>query len=75
VFEDSFDIKRCYSEHFINQKLTYMHNNPVQPKWKLAEEPGDYLHSSARFYLKMDNNNVLLPLIHWQRLRWVEEDK
>lgn len=51
VFEPSFDCKECYSEAFIEQKLTYMHNNPCTGKWSLATSPVAYLHSSASFYL------------------------
>ena len=51
VFQDSFDCKECYSSEFIQQKLNYMHLNPVHDKWKLAEMPEDYLHSSAQFYI------------------------
>ena len=32
------------------QKLTYIHCNPLQGKWKLVENPVDYFYSSARFY-------------------------
>ncbi|MFI5162126.1 MAG: transposase [Sphingobacteriales bacterium] len=32
------------------QKLDYIHNNPLQDKWQLAEYPEDYRYSSARFY-------------------------
>ncbi len=51
VFEPSFDWKECQSNHFIEQKLNYMHENPCVGKWKLAGNPADYLHSSARFYI------------------------
>ncbi|WP_255478614.1 hypothetical protein [Rufibacter sp. XAAS-G3-1] len=34
------------------QKLDYIHQNPAQEKWKLAELPEDYYYSSARFYLE-----------------------
>ena len=37
-------------EWFFNQKLEYLHNNPCQPHWQLAELPEDYKYSSARFY-------------------------
>jgi putative transposase len=33
------------------QKLDYIHNNPIQPKWNLAQFPEDYKYSSARFYI------------------------
>jgi REP element-mobilizing transposase RayT len=32
------------------QKLDYVHNNPLQEKWHLAEFPEDYRYSSAKFY-------------------------
>ena len=40
-----------WSDDVFMQKLDYIHNNPVQEKWKLAEYPEDYKYSSARFYL------------------------
>ncbi|MFI5171820.1 MAG: transposase, partial [Chitinophagales bacterium] len=49
VFTDSFDCKRCYDSNFIQQKLNYIHWNPV--KAGLVPQPEDYLHSSAGFYL------------------------
>jgi len=41
-----------YSNHVIDQKLDYIHNNPV--KAGFVENPEDYLYSSARFYAGMD---------------------
>lgn len=32
------------------QKLDYIHNNPVQDKWRLCEYIEDYEYSSAKFY-------------------------
>ncbi|KAA9341049.1 transposase [Adhaeribacter soli] len=32
------------------QKLLYIHLNPLQEKWNLAASPEDYYWSSARFY-------------------------
>ncbi len=39
-----------FSEPVFRQKFDYIHNNPVQVKWKLAVFPEDYKFSSARFY-------------------------
>ncbi|MFT3844517.1 MAG: transposase [Lacibacter sp.] len=39
------------SKKALLQKLDYIHNNPVQEKWKLAELPEEYRWSSASFYL------------------------
>jgi REP element-mobilizing transposase RayT len=54
VFEQSFDWKECSSDRFIDQKLDYMHDNPCRGVWRLAANPVDYLHSSAKFYLTGD---------------------
>lgn len=51
VWEDSFDVKECRTEKFILQKLHYIHNNPCTGKWKLADSPISYPHSSASFYI------------------------
>jgi putative transposase len=50
AFESSFDAKPINTSSFFNQKLNYIHNNPVSGKWNLAETFTDYEHSSAPFY-------------------------
>ncbi len=50
VFEPSFDAKPVNALAFLNQKLDYIHYNPVKGKWSLAECFTDYQHSSASFY-------------------------
>jgi putative transposase len=32
------------------QKLDYLHNNPTTEYWQLADEPANYLYSSASYY-------------------------
>jgi len=39
-----------WSKPVLLQKLEYIHNNPVQMKWRLADCPEGYKYSSARFY-------------------------
>lgn len=51
VWELSFDWKDCRSNKFIWQKLDYIHNNPIAKKWALCNNPLEYKHSSAKFYL------------------------
>ena len=51
VFEASFDGKAIYSIEFLNQKLDYIHHNPVCGKWSLCDDYTDYPHSSATFYM------------------------
>ncbi|MEL7004920.1 MAG: hypothetical protein AAFN93_19590 [Bacteroidota bacterium] len=50
VFNGSFDVKVCFTHKFVEQKLDYIHNNPCSGKWRLVENPIDYVHSSMRFY-------------------------
>lgn len=62
VFESSSDIKNCWSEKFLRQKLDYMHNNPVSGKWSLVDDPAFYRYSSAGFYILGAEPTV--PLLH-----------
>ena len=50
VFKDSFDAKPIFSDKFLQQKINYIHHNPVSGKWKLAKDFVSYEHSSASFY-------------------------
>lgn len=47
-------IKECFSEEFFLQKMDYIHYNPCQPKWLLADTPEKYQWSSASFYELQD---------------------
>jgi putative transposase len=38
------------SREKLEQKLNYIHNNPLHEKWKLADRPENYYWSSAKFY-------------------------
>ncbi|WP_339702352.1 transposase [Algoriphagus aquimarinus] len=40
------------SKEKLEQKLTYLHNNPLQAHWILADSPENYRWSSAMFYEK-----------------------
>ncbi len=61
VFEDSFDGKECYSYPFIQQKLNYMHYNPVKKGMVIL--PENYIHSSAKFY--MTGEQGIYPVTHF----------
>jgi len=45
-----------WSPEVFNQKLDYIHNNPIQEKWKLADCPENYYYSSAQFYILNEDN-------------------
>ncbi len=49
--------------HFLEQKINYIHMNPVREKWNLAESITDYKYSSARFY--HDDTNKWEFLSHY----------
>ncbi|MHB8207952.1 transposase [Mucilaginibacter sp.] len=68
VFEPSFDAKPVYTLDFINQKLTYMHNNPVTGKWNLCSEFPDYTYSSAAFYVD-DKSHPIVEITDY-RVSW-----
>lgn len=59
VWEDSYLAKNVVSEDFMLQKLTYIHKNPVQPRWELAASPTAYAWSSAAFY---EGGACLIPV-------------
>jgi hypothetical protein len=50
VFRLSFDARICYSEKMVEQKLDYIHHNPVRGRWNLVDDFTKYPHSSAAFY-------------------------
>jgi len=51
IWSDDHQVQDIFSPAFLREKMTYIHNNPCQPRWHLAERPEDYAWSSARFYL------------------------
>jgi REP element-mobilizing transposase RayT len=53
-----------YSNRFIEQKLNYIHQNPVKAGW--VDNENDYVYSSARNYLGQDG---ILP-VETLQLRW-----
>ena len=52
VWEDNYFAENVVTPEFLAQKLAYIHNNPVQDQWLLADSPEAYAWSSARFYLE-----------------------
>ena len=47
-WKDGYDCFELYSNEAIDQKLNYIHNNPVRAE--IVEEPHHYLYSSAKNY-------------------------
>ena len=42
--------KNVYSMKSLQQKMEYIHQNPVAKDWKLVEDRADYIYSSAGYY-------------------------
>ncbi len=53
--------EEIYSLKFFNQKLNYIHENPVRARW--VDLPEDYIYSSAKTIIK--NTTGLLPISGW----------
>ena len=52
VWEDGYLAKSVVTPDFCVEKSEYIHNNPVQAHWQLADAPEAYPWSSACYYLK-----------------------
>lgn len=52
VWQDGYHGEEIFSPEFLDQKLAYIHNNPV--KNRIVEKPEDYLYSSVRSYAELD---------------------
>ena len=52
VWEDGYLAKSVITPAFCTEKIEYIHNNPVQAHWQLADSPEDYAWSSARYYVR-----------------------
>ncbi len=47
---------KLYTPKVFQQKLDYIHHNPLQSHWALAAIPEEYHYSSARYYLCNEEN-------------------
>lgn len=61
----SSDIRECFDEDMIQQKLDYIHTDSIKGKWMLAENYLDYPHSSAGFFERGDVSRPRLNIINW----------
>jgi putative transposase len=48
VWQDGNDAKEIHTTAFLDEKMNYIHNNPVRAE--LVAKPEEYLYSSARNY-------------------------
>jgi REP element-mobilizing transposase RayT len=60
VWQDSFHPEAIYSEKWFNQKLQYLHNNPVRKGFVV--KPEDWKYSSARNWVAEDDSVIRLNI-------------
>ena len=59
--------EHIYSQRFIEQKVDYIHNNPVRAG--IVSRPEDYLYSSASNYAELDSIIEVIKLdIKWKTI-------
>ena len=63
---DSLAIK-LFSRKVAEQKLKYLHNNPLAERWRLVRNPSKYFHSSALYYETHVKNFPFLKYL-WDEL-------
>ena len=69
VFETSTDLIELFSARMIEQKLKYIHANPVSKRWRLADDAVAYPHSSFAFYVQGDDHGA--PLSAYQEFGYL----
>ena len=60
VFETSTDLIELFSGRMIEQKLHYIHANPVSKRWRLCDDAVEYPHSSFAFYVRGEGRRASL---------------
>jgi hypothetical protein len=70
VFATSTDLVELFSGKMIEQKLHYMHANPVSKRWNLADDAVEYPHSSFAFYARGEDRGA--PLAPYQEFGFLD---
>ena len=56
-----------FTRKVAEQKLAYLHNNPLAEHWNLVKDPSDYTYSSATYYERNKKNFSFLRDL-WEEL-------
>ena len=62
-WDDSFHPMQIHKQQFFEQKLSYMHNNPLRAGF--VENPEDWKYSSAGFYYCQRESIVPITFLEW----------
>jgi len=63
VWDEAFHPEQVYSKEFLQQKLDYMHANPVRAGYVV--DPCEWKYSSAGFYYRDRESVVPISVIEW----------
>lgn len=63
MWDDAFHPEQVHSRRFFEQKLGYMHNNPVRAGY--VANPEDWKYSSAGFYYKDRTSEIPITGLEW----------
>ena len=60
IWKDRFDELYIRDRRHLEEKLDYIHSNPLQAHWCLAKSPEEYCYSSASYYLQSEKNDKVV---------------
>jgi REP element-mobilizing transposase RayT len=63
VWQEAFHPEQIHNESFFNQKLDYIHTNPVRAGY--VDDPCDWKYSSAGFYYRETESIVPITPVLW----------
>ena len=66
VWETEYEAVNVFTPGFLRQKMAYIHHNPLQSRWQLADRAEQYMWSSARYYLA--NKRTVIPISDARKL-------
>ncbi|MEN6520289.1 MAG: transposase [Armatimonadota bacterium] len=62
-WQDEFHPEQVYSQKFFDQKLKYIHENPLRAGY--VDDPSDWKHSSAKFYYQEVDPEIAIAPLTW----------
>lgn len=69
MFDTSTDLIELFSTCMIEQKLRYIHANPVSKRWRPHDDAVEYQHSSFAFHVRGENRSA--PLTRYQEFGYL----
>jgi putative transposase len=64
VWQERFDGLEITTQEMFDTKLNYIHNNPLQEKWRICNKPEDFQFSSAGYYIDKKDVGVHIEVMY-----------